>query len=121
MIGFFHRRTSRVLALALSAVWIATLAQADTAVTPAMHCQRGHMPCCPRSGNGESCSSARCTEQVPEKAETQVVKAKEGEAVALPPVRTDGMGRPAAEPMRELTSGLRFSAAVFRLKDDLRI
>ena len=81
------------------------------------------MPCCPRAGNGESCSTARCTEQVPEKAEAQVVKAREGEgAVALPPVRTDGMrASPVAEPVRELTSGLRFSAAVFRLKDDLRI
>ncbi|MGB9032247.1 MAG: hypothetical protein WCC27_19135 [Acidobacteriaceae bacterium] len=121
MIGSFHRRESRVLALALSAVWIVTMAFSDTAVTPAMHCQRGHMPCCPRSGNGESCSSARCTEQVPEKAETQVVKAKEDRAVAQLPVRIDAIGRSAAEPVRELTSGLRFSTAVFRLKDDLRI
>jgi hypothetical protein len=28
---------------------------------------------------------------------------------------------PRAEALRELTSGLRFAAAVFRLKDDLRI
>ena len=111
-----------MLALALSAVWIVTLALADTAVTPAMHCQRGHMPCCPRSGNGESCCfRRRCTEQVPEKAEAQVVKAKEDEAVALLPVRIDAIGRSTAEPVRELTSGLRFSTAVFRLKDDLRI
>jgi hypothetical protein len=118
---WLDRRTGRVLALTLSVVWIATLAFADTAVTPAMHCQRGHMPCCPRSGNGESCSSERCTELVPEKSEAQAVQAKEGEAVAVPPARMAVGHRSAAEPLRELTSGLRHPASVFRLKDDFRI
>jgi hypothetical protein len=31
------------------------------------------------------------------------------------------VGLATAQPVRELTSGLRFSAPVFRLKDDLRI
>jgi|SRR5579863_2689585 hypothetical protein len=120
--GWLHRRTGRALALALSAVWVVTLAFADTAVTPAMHCQRGHMPCCPRSGNGESCSDARCTEQVPEKAEAQGVQAKEGETQAVvSPVLVDGAKRFSPEPRRELTAGLRYCAPVFRLKDDLRI
>lgn len=120
--GKLHRRTGRALALALSAVWVVTLAFADTAVTPAMHCHRSHMPCCPRSDNGESCSDARCTEQVPEKAEAQVVQEKEGEAEAVVlPAGIDTASQPAREPLRELTPGLRYGAAVFRLKDDLRI
>jgi hypothetical protein len=106
--------------MALCTVWIATVAQADTAVTPAMHCQGGHMPCCPRSGHGENCSPVRCTEQVPERAEAQVVQAQAGEWVAMPPVRIDAMRLPAAQFVRELTPGLRFGASVFRLKDDLR-
>lgn len=122
MIGSFHRRTGKVLGLVLAAVWVVTLAFADTAVAPAMQCQRGHMPCCPTTGCGaESCSSARCAEQVPEKAEAQVVKAREGEAVAASPVRMDAVGLSTAQPVRELMPGLRYSAPVFRLKDDLRI
>jgi len=124
--GLLHRRGTKALALALSAVWIVTLAFADTAVAPAMQCQRGHMPCCPSTGDsegcaGENCSAARCTEQVPEKAEAQVVKAREGEAVAASPVRMDAVGLSTAQPVRELMPGLRFSAPVFHLKDDLRI
>jgi hypothetical protein len=126
VIGSFHRRTGKVLGLVLAAVWVVTLAFADTAVAPAMQCQRGHMPCCPSTGDsagctGNNCSAARCTEQVPEKAEAQVVKAREGEAVAASPVRMGAVGLATAQPVRELTSGLRFSAPVFRLKDDLRI
>jgi len=118
--GSLHRRTYRSLALALSGIWICTLAMADTAVTPAMHCQRSHMPSCPRNGsNGESCSGARCTEQVPEKSEAQAVKAKAEVATGSP--RSDVSASSAPELIRELTSGLRFHAAVFRLKDDLRI
>jgi hypothetical protein len=119
--GSLHWRAYRVLALGLSAVWVVTLATAGTAVTPAMHCQRSHMPCCPRSGNGESCSDARCTEQVPEKTEGQANQATEYEAVAVAPVRGEAQGRPRRVPMPELTLGLRYQAAVFRLKDDLRI
>jgi len=118
VVGSLHRGAYRWLALALSAIWIWTLATAETAVTPAMHCQRSHMPCCPRNGgNGESCSGARCTEQVPEKSEAQVLKAKT-EAAARSP-RRDVSANPA--PLHELTCGLGFHAAVFRLKDDLRI
>lgn len=115
-----HRRSSKLLAAALCAVWIATMAQADTAVTPAMHCQR-HMPCCPQ-GSGESCSTARCTEQIPEKAEAQVDRARENEArTIVPAITNQDSNRSGAEPLRELTAGLQFRATVFRLKDDLRI
>lgn len=120
MIGNFHRPEHRLLALALAAVWVATLALADTAVTPAMQCQRRHMPCCPRGSNGEGCSDARCTEQVPEKSETQVVRATDDEAVVIPPIRINAPLRPAVQPVSELTSGLRYQPSVFRLKDDLR-
>ncbi len=119
--GWLQQRTGRALALALAVVWIATLAIGDTAVTPAMHCQRGHMPCCPQNSNGESCSSARCTEQVPEKSETQAAGERRDEAIAVAPVRVDAPNRVATVPARELTAGLRYEAAVFRLKDDLRI
>lgn len=116
-----HRRSSRLLGLALCVVWIATLAQADTAVTPGMHCQR-HMPCCPQGSSGESCSTARCTEQVPEKAEAQVERARADESRAgVPAIREGAVRSSAREPVRELTSGLQFRAGVFRLKDDLRI
>ncbi len=126
MIGSFHRRTGKVLGLVLAAVWVVTLAFADTAVAPAMQCQRGHMPCCPSTGNsegcvGNNCSAARCTEQVPEKAEAQTVKAREGEAAAASPVWMDAVGLSIAQPVRELMPGLRYHAPVFRLKDDLRI
>ena len=119
--GWLHRRTGQALALALVAVWVATLAFADTPVTPAMHCQRGHMPCCPRSDSGESCSSAQCTEQVPEKAEAQSVQAREDEAVATATVWPEDARRSADQPVRALTTGLHDHASVFRLKDDLRI
>ncbi|MFZ0271557.1 MAG: hypothetical protein WB524_19845 [Acidobacteriaceae bacterium] len=121
MTGWLHRRTYRALALTLAAVWIVTLALADTAVTPAMHCQRGHMPCCPRGGEGESCSGTRCTEQVPEKAEAQDTQARESEAVAVAPARMDAPRAARPEPVLELTSGPRYHVSVLRLKDDLRI
>ena len=120
--GWFNRRGGKALAVAVAVLWIATLAFAETAVTPAMHCQRGHMPCCPQSSNGESCTSARCTEQAPEKAEAQVVQAdqEKGQAV-VPPAEPEGARRFSPGPVRELTAGLHFRSAVFRLKDDLRI
>jgi hypothetical protein len=112
----------RALALALAAVWVVTLAFADTAVTPEMHCQGGHMPCCPRTGNGESCAGTRCVEQVPEKAEARVAQAGEGETQkTVLWARMDGASRFALEPVRELTQGLSYRASVFYLKDDLRI
>jgi hypothetical protein len=116
-----HRRSSRLLGLVLCVVWIAALAQADTAVTPAMRCQR-HMPCCPQGGNGESCPTARCPDQVPEKAEAQVERARENEGPrATPTIREGAARRSGTEPVRELTAGLQFQAGVFRLKDDLWI
>jgi predicted transglutaminase-like cysteine proteinase len=122
VIDHLHRRTLRALALALAAVWVVTLAFADTAVTPAMHCQRGHMPCCPQSSSSESCSTARCAEQIPEKAEAQLTQDQEDEIQAVvPPVPTAIAPRLTPEFVRELTAGLRYQTPVFRLKDDLRI
>ena len=114
-----QRRGLRLAALLLCVVWIATMAQAATAVTPAMHCQR-HMPCCPQGTNGESCSTARCTEQVPEKTEAQIERAPQNQAalMAIP----DGAAMLAiAVPVWAQAAGLKFRAAVFHLKDDLRI
>jgi hypothetical protein len=117
--GLLHRRTWRLLALALSGLWIVTLASAETDFAPGMRCH--HMPCCPRSGgNGESCTGTRCTEQVPEKSESEVVQARERPSAA-PSTPKAVSGNAAPAPVRELTSGLAFRTPVFRLKDDLRI
>ena len=116
-----HRRGLRLAALLLCVVWIATMAQAATAVTPAMHCQR-HMPCCPQGTNGESCSTARCTEQFPEKTEAQIERAPQNEGRAALPAFRDGAAMLAiAVPVWAQAAGLKFRAAVFHLKDDLRI
>jgi hypothetical protein len=113
---------ARVLTLALTALWVLTLAFADTAVTPAMHCQRGHMPCCPESSTGESCSTARCTEQVPEKAEARTEQAAQDQAQAsLASVPTVDLQHCAQYPVREPAAGRHDRIDVFRLKDDLRI
>lgn len=113
---------ARALTLALTGLWLLTLGFADTAVTPAMHCQQGHMPCCPQSSSGESCSSARCAEQIPEKAEAQTEWTAQDEAQAIvPPAPPAGLQRSGREAVPELTAGLHFRIAVFRLKDDLRI
>ena len=118
--GTAHRQTVRVLALALTAVWMVTLAAADTAVTPAMHCQR-HMPCCPQNNNSERCATAGCTEPVPEKLESQESRARESEAAVVGAAAVEARVEPGFEPAWELTLGLRYQAGVFRLKDDLRI
>jgi hypothetical protein len=106
-----------MLALALAAAWVASIACADAQPTPLMH--RHHMPCCPPDAGAQGCSTAQC-EQAPEKTEVQ-----SGEQVATLPVAhavpSDWAVTPRGEAFRELTPGLRFAAAVFRLKCDLRI
>jgi hypothetical protein len=119
--GWLHRRTGKALALALTAVWVVTLAFADTAVTPVMRCLRGHMPCCPSTSTCESCTSAQCTEQVPEKAEAQATRVQKSDAVAVLPAQAEDPIAATPGPMQELTTGLCYHASVFRLKDDLRI
>lgn len=106
-----------MLALTLSVAWVASIACADSQPTPVMH--RQHMPCCPPDAGTQRCSTAQC-EQASEKTEAQ-----SGEQVAALPVAdavpADWSVTPRAEALREMTPGLRFAAAVFRLKDDLRI
>jgi len=122
VLTFLHTRLTRWLALALALVWVTAVASADVLQTPGdMRCH--DMPCCPRSDGGmQSCSTAQCAEQAPEKAESQSA-AKEPIRASLPAMvapADDSAGRVAVS-RRELTLGLRHSAAVFRLKDDLRI
>ena len=119
VMSFLHGRMGRMLALALTVAWVATVACADAQQTPAMH--RHHMPCCPHDDAGtQGCSTAQCTVQAPEKKEVQsgeqVVSLLVADAVS-----SDWAVTPRAGVLRELTPGLRFAAAVFRLKDDLRI
>ena len=119
---FLHPRVSRCLTLALAMIWVAAVASADVLQTPGnMRCH--DMPCCPRSDGGmQSCSTAQCAEQAPEKAESQSA-AKEPVRTSLPAMVAPATAAPPrfATAPRELTEGLRHSEAVFRLKDDLRI
>jgi len=119
--AFLHPRISRWLALALAMVWVVAVASVDALVTPAMRCH--DMPCCPRSDRGmQNCSTAQCAEQVPEKAEGQsVAREPRRSPPAAAVAAATAVDRPSAAPHPEPTGGLRDSAAVFRLKDDLRI
>jgi hypothetical protein len=111
-----HLRIRQILTLALTAAWLAMVACADAHPTPALH---RSMPCCPPNAGTQECSLAQC-EQAPEKTEIR----SGDQAARLPVADAADFERPvtlAAEALRELTPGLRFSAAVFRLKDDLRI
>ena len=115
-----HLRMLRLLTLALVAVWMVTVTAAGAAVVPAMHCPAAHMPCCPPSQNGTAqCMASECIEQVPQKAEARLDVQVQPVQLAAPV--EDGPTQPSPEPPRELHSGLRFHATVFRLKDDLRI
>jgi hypothetical protein len=116
LMSFLHGRMVQVLTLALTAAWLATATCAATQQTPAMH---RHMPCCPPQARTQGCSTAQC-EQAPEKTE-----ARSAEQVATllvaETVSFDWAVTPQVDALRKLTPGLRFAAAVFRLKDDLRI
>ncbi|HZZ37724.1 MAG TPA: hypothetical protein VFE06_01250 [Acidobacteriaceae bacterium] len=118
---FQHSRTSRWLTLATALLWVAAVASADVVLTPGMHCR--DMPCCPRSDGGvQSCSTAQCAEQTPERAENQSAGKEPStdlRAAAMLPREVAGEAHEAGR--RELTPGLQSSTAVFRLKDDLRI
>jgi hypothetical protein len=118
--GHVHRWTSKALSAALIALWTATLACAATAVTPAARCQRNHAPCCPRT-DGQSCANAECARQAPSKSESRATQNQRECSAPIAVAALDVAHRLSPEPARELTEGVRFRAAVFRLKDDLRI
>lgn len=129
MIGLHHLRSYRrrslgrqsfaLFSLLLAVLWTSTTVWSDSAATPPMHCQGAAMPCCP---NNEGCARAQCVEQVPEQAETGLVRAPEQQASA-PAVmpKAPAAADAATAPVEELTTGLRLPSSVFRLKDDLRI
>lgn len=109
----------RLLGVALAAVWLVTLACAETAVTPAMHCQRPHMPCCPRSGSHAQCSPLQCSEQAFQKSDAgNATEAPAADRAAAP---VAAVAQRCRSSVRELMPGLCYRATVFRLKDDLRI
>jgi hypothetical protein len=117
---FPHPRVSRWLALAMAVVWVVAVASADAVLTPAMHCR--DMPCCPRSDGGmQSCSTAQCAEQIPERAESQNAAKEPGAVASTAAALPEEPEARSAIRKRELTPGLRSPIAVFRLKDDLRI
>ena len=120
MIELFYRRTRKLLVIALATVWLVCLACADSAAASTLHFERPHMPCCPRSGNQSArCSSAQCGSQAFQKSDARSA----GEAPAAHPIAAPrlAVARPWLSSLRELTPGLFHRAAVFRLKDDLRI
>jgi len=120
MVGRWQQSVGRVMALGLVAVWLATGLAAGASVTPAMHCHHGAMPCCPPAGSESAqCAGAQCTEAIPQKAETGV--RLDVPALRLPVCDATSSEQSSPSPICELTSGLRFQASVFRLKDDLRI
>lgn len=110
----------KLLGVALAAVWLVTLACAETAVTPATLCLRHRMPCCPRSAtHGAQCSPLQCAEQAFQKSDARY--AAEAPVVHRGPAPRAAIPQPSLSPVRELMPGLCFRAAVFRLKGDLRI
>lgn len=118
--GLLQRRMGRLLTLALAAVWVVAVASGDALLTPGMRCH--DMPCCPRSDGGmQSCSTAQCVEQAPEKAEAARQEQAANTVLAAGAAPADDAARPGAGTLRERTPGRRFAASVFRLKDDLRI
>jgi hypothetical protein len=114
----WHRRISRGVSVALTAIWMVSVVAAGAAVTPAMHCHGINMPCCPPSGSESArCSGTQCVEQIPQKSEAT---AKAPVVQAATPVESIAV-RVATAPARELTAGYRFPSPVFRFKDDFRI
>lgn len=116
LMSFLRERMVRMLTLALTTAWLATATCAATQQTPAMD---RHMPCCPPQAGTQGCPTAQC-EQAPKKTEAQ----SREQLTTLPvaeAVSADWAVTPRREALRELTPGLRFAAAVFRLKDDLQI
>lgn len=115
-----HCRVLRLLTVFLAAVWVVTAVAAGAAVIPAMHCPAANMPCCPPSHSGTAqCLASECIEQIPQKAELRIDAQVQAVRIVAPMHALATQPSPA--PLQELHSGLRFHAAVLRLKDDLRI
>src|SRR5579863_9965988 len=117
----FYRRARLVLMLALCAMWAATPLVAEFCASAAPECHRHvQMPCCPPSGGSHNCSPTLCPAQASQRAVRTRTVRDIAKAQPLPaPIRTASRTRPA--PVRELSEGLHYAPAVFRLKDDLRI
>jgi hypothetical protein len=115
-----HTRISRLLTLAVVALWLANVTAAGAAFAPAMHCHGANMPCCPPTSSSMArCLDSDCIEQVPQKAEAQLDP--QPAALLIPAALQSVTPQPVHEPLQLLHAGVRFQAAVFRLKDDLRI
>ena len=110
-----------MFALLLACVWITSLSFAEHLTAEFPLCQPDHSPCCPLPVNSapETCPACQVSVTVAERGESP------SEGVPLTPhAEKDQHSRP--NPLirltpRELTPGLRYQAAVFDLKDDLRI
>jgi hypothetical protein len=121
VILLLHRRTGSALIVVLIALWTATLACAANQVTPVAQCHRHEAPCCPHT-DGQNCANSECAQQAPSKAENRAAQLqRERSLFVAAAVSLNVVRRFVAEPAQELSEGLRYRAAVFRLKDDLRI
>ena len=114
-----HWRLQFALMMALCALWAGTPLVAALCAGSATHCER-HMPCCPQGSSNHSCTPYACPAETSQRA----VKVRAQQIAA--PVLIAVLAAPAAMPaqrvaVREMTAGLYFEPAVFRLKDDLRI
>ena len=120
MTGLLFRRLRLLLAVALCAAWAATPLIAQICAETPVHCRR-HMPCCPyqSSRRGENCAPGLCPAEASQRAvRTRTVRAPLKVRIASEPVRRAAEQRIA---IPESIAGLQYRAAVFRLKDDLRI
>jgi hypothetical protein len=102
-------------------VWIATASFAEHVSAQFPLCQPSQSPCCPLPANNssESCPACHVTVTV---AEEQTREQEQSDP--LPQAQNAGGQRPNSPVVasrRELTPGLRYRAAVFDLKADLRI
>ncbi len=120
MTELVHRRMQKLLTIALAAMWLATLACTDAAFASSQHFPHRRMPCCPRSGTpGAQCSPDQCAGGAFQKSDAGYA----GKAPALHRTAAPlpSIPQPSLWSSRAWMPGLCFRAAVFRLKDDLRI
>lgn len=120
VIRFWYRRMGRAAAGVATALWMVSLVAACASIAPVMECQGMTMPCCPHNGSGSAeCAVVPCSEAIPQKPEARAVAATHLPYAAAEFERLSQ--QPSPSPNFELTPGLQFRSAVFRLKDDLRI
>jgi len=120
VIRFWYCRMGQATAAIATALWMVTLVAACASIAPVMECHGMNLPCCPHSGSSSAeCAGVQCGEAIPQKPEARAVVAAQSPHAAA--VLEQISEQPSPSPNSELTPGLRFRTAVFRLKGDFRI